>query len=49
MLFLPAGVRYAYRNSSVGESSFLSIAGRVDEWPATASYEGLEEEIVVHP
>jgi uncharacterized RmlC-like cupin family protein len=49
MLFLPAGVRYSYRNSSAGESSFLSIAGRVDEWPAKASYDGLEEEIVVHP
>jgi uncharacterized RmlC-like cupin family protein len=49
MLFLPAGLRYEYRNASAGESSFLSIAGRVDEWPATASYEGLEEDIVVHP
>jgi quercetin dioxygenase-like cupin family protein len=48
MLLLPAGVVYAYRNVGDGEARFVSIAGRVDEWPAKARYEGLEGEVVVH-
>jgi len=48
MLLLPAGVSYEYRNAGEGQASFVSIAGRVDEWPANARYAGVEGEVVVH-
>jgi quercetin dioxygenase-like cupin family protein len=48
MLLLPAGVAYEYRNTGRGQASFASVAGRVDEWPARARYDGIEGEVVVH-
>jgi quercetin dioxygenase-like cupin family protein len=48
MLFLPAGVPYEYRNAGTEQASFLSVAGRVDEWPAKARYDGVDGDVVVH-
>ncbi len=48
LLYLPPGVTYEYRNVGMEQATFLSIAGRVDEWPARARYEGVEGEVTVH-
>lgn len=38
MLFIPAGVIYRYRNVADENATFLSIIGRVDEWPSSGHY-----------
>jgi quercetin dioxygenase-like cupin family protein len=38
MLFIPARVVYRYRNVADDNAAFLSIIGRVDEWPSTGQY-----------
>ncbi len=48
LLYIPPRVTYEYRNAGMGQATFLSIAGRVDEWPATARYEGVEGDVTVH-
>lgn len=38
MLFIPAYAEYSPRNPGARAAQFLSIAGRVAEWPGRASY-----------
>jgi quercetin dioxygenase-like cupin family protein len=38
MLFIPAGAVYGYRNVGRGDVRFVTIIGRVDEWPTSGQY-----------
>lgn len=38
ILFFPANAVYEYRTVGAQDASFLSIVGRVDEWPCTGHY-----------
>ena len=47
-LFIPASTPYSYHNTSDGESRMLSIIGRVDDWPARSTFEGVQGELTIH-
>jgi quercetin dioxygenase-like cupin family protein len=38
LFFLPANVEYTYRSVGDGDARFLSITGRLDEWPGAVVY-----------
>jgi hypothetical protein len=38
MLFIPAGAVYGYTNVGRGEVRFITIIGKVDEWPTSGKY-----------
>jgi quercetin dioxygenase-like cupin family protein len=44
IMFFPENAVYEYRTISDEDASFLSVVGRVDEWPCTGGYDldGLE-------
>lgn len=41
MLFIPANYPYEFSNVGMGSAAFLGIAGKVQEWPATSTYEDI--------
>lgn len=47
-LYIPPRTFYSYRNVAPGVSRMLSIIGRVDEWPASSSFEGVDGKVVTH-
>jgi quercetin dioxygenase-like cupin family protein len=38
MLFIPAGAVYGYANVGRGDVRFITIIGRVQEWPTSGNY-----------
>jgi quercetin dioxygenase-like cupin family protein len=39
MLFIPPDYSYEYANVGMGNAAFFGVAGKVDEWPTTNTYE----------
>jgi hypothetical protein len=38
MLFIPAGAVYGYTNVGRGDVRFITIIGKVKEWPSSGNY-----------
>jgi quercetin dioxygenase-like cupin family protein len=38
MLFIPVGATYGYSNIGVADARFISIIGKVNEWPTSGNY-----------
>lgn len=46
VLTIPPNTFYAYRNAGLRQATMLSAIGRVDQWPASSRYDGLDGVVI---